>query len=128
MKALAAVWIAVLSFAVLAQNAEIIEKAPENYEKALKSGNESLVASAIFHSVKFKLFYPGEDTEKLFRQLEQLSRESQSMEIRYKAYLAAQFINDSVLLKKIEKQDYKEGDYFFKLLAEEIQKETLADN
>ena len=127
MKAFAIVWIAVLSFAVFAQSAKVLEKAPQNFEKALKSGNESVVASAIFHSAKFKLFYPDQDTEKLSRQLERLSQESPSMEIRYKAYLAAQLMNDSALLKKIEKQDYKDGDRFFKLLAEEIQKEILAD-
>ena len=127
MKTMLIIWIATLSFAVMAQSTAVIENAPQNYEKALKSANPGVVKSAIFYAVKLKLYYPEQNTEKLNTLLERLSQGSESTEIRYKAYLASQFMSDGKLLEKIEKQDYKDGDQFFRLLADELQNEILAE-
>ncbi|MCK6621731.1 MAG: hypothetical protein HUU32_05390 [Calditrichaceae bacterium] len=127
MKTMVMMWIAVLSLAGLAQSAAVVENAPRNYEMALKSGNASVVESALFHVVKFKIFYTEQDTEKLAAMLEKLASDGETGAIRYKAYLAGQFLNDPALLAKIEKQDYKDGDRFFRMLAEELEKELLAE-
>ncbi len=116
-----------LGVAVLAQNEKVVENAPKNYLKALKSDNEGAMESAIFHSVKFKLFYPEEDTEALSNELGQIAKEGKTKAIRYKAYLASQFMNDAELLEKIEQRDYKDANVFFKQLADELHNDMLVE-
>jgi len=59
--------IAVFCFSAFAQSKVIIENAPRNYLHALKSDNNGAIESAIFHSVKFKLFFPEQNTDKLIK-------------------------------------------------------------
>lgn len=125
MKLYAIVFMVMLSFAVFAQSAEVVDNAPRNFENALKSGNPGLVESAIFLVVKFKLFYPENDTGMLVKEIDRLVKEGQTKSIRYKAYLASEFLKHEDLLANIEKEDYKDGDQFFKLLADTLENEML---
>jgi hypothetical protein len=121
MKIFAMLFAIIFSMAVFARGADVVEKAPQNYLKALKSGNPGLVESTLFHVVKFKLFYPGQDTQKLEKQAGRLVTEGGTRTIRYKAYLACEFLKNEDLLVNIEKEDYKDGDIFFKMLADELE-------
>jgi hypothetical protein len=114
-----------LSAAVFAQSARVVERAPKNYENALKSDNPGLVESAIFHVVKFKFFYPEEDIQQLETQIDLLVNDGDTKTIRYKAYLASEFLKNGELLANIEKEDYKDGDSFFKKLADELENSML---
>ncbi len=125
MKTLSLLFVALLIVALPAQSPENLKNAPKNYEKALKSGNAGMVESAIFHSLKFMLFYPQEDAAKLKKQITRLVKEGETRSIRYKAYLASQFLNNPDLLATIEKEDYKDADQFFKILGDTLQENVL---
>lgn len=125
MKLYAIVFMVVLSFAVFAQSAEVVDNAPRNFENALKTDNPGLVESAIFLAVKFKLFYPEQNTDGLVKEIDRLVKEGQTKSIRYKAYLASEFMKHGDLMANIEKEDYKDGDQFFKLLADTLENEML---
>jgi hypothetical protein len=112
---------------LFAQSARAIEQAPQNYLMALNSKNESIVESAIFYSVKFKLFYEEQDVQKLVVKLEKLAIEGPTKVIRYKAFLAAYYLNDITLLMEIAKEDYKDANRFFQMLGEGLQEKLLAD-
>lgn len=125
MKTLSLLFVALLSVGLAAQSPENVKNAPKNFEKALKSGNAGLVESAIFHSLKFMIFYPEQDAAKLKKQITRLVKEGETRNIRYKAYLASQFLNNPDLLATIEKEDYKDADRFFKMLGDTLQESVL---
>lgn len=125
MRTFSIIIVLLLSAAVFAQGAAVVEKAPKNFEKALKSENGGLVESAIFLSLKFKIFYPEQDCRGMVKQIERLAREGRSKSTRYKAYLAAEFLNHENLLGKIAREDYKDAGGFFKMLAGELENEAL---
>jgi hypothetical protein len=128
MKTLFVTMFVLFSMAVFAQSEKVIENAPDNYLHALKSDNTGVVESAIFHSLKFKIFYPEQNTEKLDREFSKLIKEGKTASIRYKAFLVNQCINCEDLLTKIEKENYKDADKFFTLLAQKVNDYLLAAN
>jgi hypothetical protein len=110
-----------------AEVSQIIKKAPANYLVALRSDNQALIESAIFYSVKFKLFYADQDCEALQNELKDLSINGKSEAIRLKAFLASYFLDSPDLLKEIEKLNYKDDNAFFQMLADILQEKILAD-
>lgn len=97
-----------------------------NYVKSLKSDYEGVVESAIFYVVKFKLFYPWEDCRSVIRQLRHLSVAGTTPIIRYKAQLALNFITQPDLLAKVDRQNYKDSEGFFVMLANRLQEHIFA--
>jgi len=128
MKTLFVIMVVLFSMAVFAQSEKMIENAPENYLHALKSENSGVVESAIFHSLKFKIFYPEQNIARLDREISKLIKEGKTASIRYKAFLVTQCINCEELLTKIEKEDYKDADKFFTLIAQKVNDYLLAAN
>jgi len=63
-----------------------------------------VVESAIFYSVKFKLFYEDQDCEALRNELKELSINGESETIRLKAFLAGYFLNSPELLAKLRSE------------------------
>ena len=109
------------------QVSKSVKQAPANYLVALRSENQAVVESAIFYSVKFKLFYEDQDCEALGNELKELSINGKSETIRLKAFLAGYFLNNPELLTKIEKVNYKDSNLFFQMLANTLQEKILAD-
>jgi hypothetical protein len=126
MRTLILTLIAAVSFAAFAQTEKTVESAPANYIKALKSDNDGMVESAIFHSLKYKLYYPEQNTSDLEKQIEKLVENGKSNEIRYKAFLANEFMHNDTLMKGIQKADYKDAAEFFKMLGEQLNEHLLA--
>lgn len=126
MKTLTIILIVAVSLAAFAQTETAIENAPDNYLKALKSDNDGMVESAIFHTIKYKLYYPEQNTAGLEKEIEKLTRYSNSETIRYKAFLATQFLKNDSLMDRIEKEDYKNEADFFKMLGVELNEHFLA--
>lgn len=126
MKTLTIILLTMVSLTVFAQTEKVIENAPANYLQALKSNNDGVVESAIFHSVKYKIFYPDQNTTELEKEIENLVEKGKTEAIRYKAFLANQFIQNSKLMSNIEKEDYKDGSEFFKMLSQELNDHVLA--
>ena len=126
MKTLILFLILAVSSAAFAQTEKAIENAPANYLKALKSDNDGVVESALFHSMKYKLYYPEQNTAKLEREIEKLVENGNSDAIRYKAFLADEFMQNNTLMNKIEKADYKDAGEFFKMLGKELNEHLIA--
>lgn len=118
--------IVAVSVAAFAQTEKTVNNAPANYVKALKSNNDGMVESALFHSMKYKLYYPEQNTSDLEKQIERLVENGKSNAIRYKAFLAAEFMQNNTLMNKIEKEDYKDADEFFKMLGKELNEHVIA--
>ena len=85
-----------------------------------------MVESAIFHSLKYKLYYPEQNISHVEKQIEKLVDKGKSEAIRYKAFLAAEFMQNDRLMNRIEKEDYKDAAQFFKMLGEELNEHLLA--
>jgi hypothetical protein len=104
-----------------------VKLAPKNYQVALQSKIEAVVESAIFYSVKFKLFYEDQNCEVLENELKNLSVNGKSESIRFKAFLAGYYLNTPEMLTKIDKINYKDSNLFFQMLADTLQAKILAD-
>jgi hypothetical protein len=126
MRTLILTLIVAVSLAAFAQTEKTVQNAPANYIKALKSDNDGMVESALFHAMKYKLYYPDQNTSDLERQIERLVDNGDSETIRYKAFLANEFIQNDVLMNKIEKADYKDAGEFFKMLGKELNEHLFA--
>lgn len=118
MKSLIITLVAALSLGVFAQSKAVVEKAPQNYLAALKSGNTGMIESAIFQVVKYQMFYPDQYNYEVVGQLIRLANNSRSEIIREKARLAVAYIQHAEWLSKIEKKDYKDGEELFTLLRD----------
>jgi hypothetical protein len=128
MKTLNLLLVAVLSTAVFAQTPEQLDNAARNYIQALKSDNDGMVESAIFHCLKFNLFYPDRDTNAMVTELNTLVKSGNTDTIRYKAFLALEYFRSQKLKDRIIKADYKDAGQFFRMLNHEINKQVLAIN
>lgn len=126
MKTATLMMIILTSMTLMAAGNSTVENALPNLERALNSDNHGVVESAIFMSAKLKLFYPQQNTESLEKLLDNLTDTGETETIRYKAYLAFQFMTNATSLANIEKEDYKASDQFFRLLADEKENRLLA--
>lgn len=128
MKTLTILLVTVLSIAAFAQTPEQLDNASRNYVQALKSENDGMVESAIFHCLKFSLFYPDRDTNAMVTELTKLVRNGNTDTIRYKAFLALEYFRSQKLQDSIIKTDYKDAGQFFRMLNQEINNQVLAIN
>ncbi|MEL6821726.1 MAG: hypothetical protein AAFP70_08200 [Calditrichota bacterium] len=102
-----------------------LPKASENYFHALKSDNIGVVESAVFNIVQLKLHYPKQNTDQLLKALNELSQDADSESLRYRAYLAASYLEQCTLRAKIEVKKYEDIESFFVMLADTMQEELL---
>ncbi len=102
-----------------------LDGAVPNYLNGLKSDNDGLVSSSIFHCVKLKLFYPDQEVGNIVRQLQRLSRLSENEPVRYKAWLAVQFLQNPIWLAGVEKKNYKDENQFFVVLSKALASSVL---
>lgn len=107
---------------------EYSEAAVKNYSESMKIDNEGVVESAIFYSVKLKLFYPERDTELIEDQLKVLILDGATERIRYKAQIAFAFISNPTMLANIEQKNYLDtNDELFQNLADELENRFLVN-
>lgn len=125
MKYFTVLFFGIFLLSAAAQNSKYSDQAPQNFLKALKSDNTGLVECAVFHTVKYKLYYPEQKLSDIVPELENLSQNGKSEIIRYKALLAVQFLKNDSLLAKIKKENYKDANQFFLMLGNELQESLL---
>ena len=128
MKALTIILITAASLVAFAQTERAIDDAKANYLQALKSENEGVVESALFHSMKYKLYYPEQNTSNLEKRIEKLIEDGKSETIRYKAFLVNEFMQNEQLMNNVERADYKEAEGFFRMLGEVLNDHLFAAN
>lgn len=102
-----------------------LPKASENYLHALTSDNAGVVESAVFNIVQLKLHFPKQNTDQLLKALHELSQNAESESLRYRAYLAASYLEQHSLRAKIKIQKYEDIESFFVMLADTMQEELL---
>ncbi|MGH1366650.1 MAG: hypothetical protein ACRBF0_24025 [Calditrichia bacterium] len=113
----------VFSISAFAQSS--LPKASENYLHALKSDNIGVLESAVFNIVKLKLQFPQQDTDKLLAALKELSQNAGDESLRYRAYLAASFLQQDDLRSRIKVKNHEDAEAFFVLLANTLEDELL---
>ena len=128
MKALCMILTLTVVINLQSQEAKHVDKAPLNFLNALNSDSEQMVETAIFHTLKFRLFYPQICVDQPAKKLEELVQDGQTDKIRYKAYVASYFLNNPELFEMIAKENYKNSNEFFQLLSSLMQNQLLAEN
>ena len=88
-----AVMFLILTNSVLAQSpVNKIDRALLAYEQALDHTNNGVVESAIINIMKLKLIYPNQDYSGLTKKLNKLCFKNRTKTVRYKAYIAANYL------------------------------------
>ncbi len=77
---------------IWAQSAKTLESSLPNYYKALNSGNDGMIESAIENLVKLKIMAPDLDYSKAAEKLEQLTEDGETDQIQYKAFIASLYL------------------------------------
>ena len=98
----------------------------QRYIDGLRFDNNGVVEAATFYALKLKLFHPEWDTTNLEREFARLVKKGETETIRFKAYIALQYMKNPALFSKIEKKDYKnDSDEFFRVLTSHLQQHYL---
>lgn len=120
---------AVVTFFALTLNgfaqwdAQKVEKAYQSYLQSLNHPNNGVVESAIINIMKLKLVYPDLDYAKLTKKLETLAFEGDNKSIRYKAYIAANFLKHPARFDWIKPGTYEELNQFFTEYETKLEKQ-----
>lgn len=112
-----------------------IQTVGAQYLKALNSSNNGLIESALFECIKLQVYAPGYNCDKLAKAVETVMEKNKSPELRYKAYIVAQFLRHPGWLQNMENtaeigqisraNNDEEEDQLFVLLADELQNRYL---
>ena len=108
-----------------AQAENDLQTAVESYEYCLQHDNAGVVESTLANVVRFKLVNPEYDTEALSDDLVSLAQNGETESLRFKAFLANQFLNSGQLLSQLNDQEFDEDEHLFKTLAVQMQNELL---
>lgn len=90
-----------------------IKRACDSYERSLNSEINGVVESAIINIMKMKTARPDFDYSCLAKTLEKLSFDGQTMLIRYKSYIAANYLKYPERFTWIKSGNYEELTRFF---------------
>jgi hypothetical protein len=111
-----------------AHSSKFMERAPQNYLRALNSPYPHMVEDAIFYSVKLSYFYPEIDVKGLTEKIDKLSRDGKTQMIRYTAYLASYLLNNPEMFSGLKHKDFQDRITFFQNLADWMYQDLLAKN
>jgi len=89
----------------IAQSYRVAKASLPNYYKALNSDNHGMVESAIENLVKLKLFAPDLDYSKVAGKLDQLTEDGQTIQIKYKAFVANLYLESPEKFNWISSED-----------------------
>lgn len=97
---------------------------------AMNNNLPAIVESSLFVTLELKDRYPKENYDKIVERLEDLSKNGQTLAIRYKAGLATIYFNYYNQFKdmKISDKDKENPDLYFKSIAGRIQDSYFAVN
>ena len=89
----------------IAQSYKVAKASVPNYYKALNSDNHGVVESAIENLVKLKLFAPDLDYSKVAEKLDQLTEDGQTIQIKYKAFVANLYLESPEKFNWLSSED-----------------------
>ena len=97
-----------------------IAKAERNYLACLQSTNEGVVESALAHVAMMKLVLPTFESKALQEKVWQMSRKAAEPEMRYKAFLTANVLEQPKVFSGIEWGRYNSADELFDVVASRL--------
>lgn len=108
-------------FANVARHNEISTiNAGKRYLACLQSNNEGVVESALAHVAMMKLAVPGVKYDALKKKVSQIARNAATPELRYKAFLTANVLDQPEVFKSVIRESYSTPDELFATLASRL--------
>jgi len=98
------------------------------YTQSLQHDNAGVVESCIFNLMHVKLLYPGADFSKSVRDLNRLILDGGTAAIRYKAFLAVNFFENTDWQGLVEGIRQDEREEAFSLLSQKANSQLLSLN
>ncbi|HQV31684.1 MAG TPA: hypothetical protein PKV71_07400 [Calditrichia bacterium] len=118
--------VALLSINVFGQSQKVLEAGVVNLEKALASDVNGLVASGIYTIVKMKMAHPDLKMETLHHKMKKLVVNGATAEIRYKAALAVQYLENPWMFRDVKLAECQNPVAMFTRMATVLEEELLA--
>ena len=94
-----------------------VAKAERSYLACLQSNNEGVVESALAQVAMMKLVLPTCESKALQEKVGQMSRKAANPEMRYKAFLTANVLEQPQVFSGIESGRYNSADELFDVVA-----------
>jgi len=107
-----------------------LQRASINYYFALSRKNTGVIESAITNIMIMKLYFPERNYENFITKLTELSTDGKSKQIRYKSYIACNYLKHPERYSWIKKDSFKNTTELFNLFSEKLAKqlENTKDN
>jgi hypothetical protein len=104
----------------LAENPDVYNAAIQNYHKALSSGNDGLVESALVNIMHVKKVYPQGDYKNILKQLEVMMIEIPQKSFRLQAYVVHTYIKHPERFSWLDKYQTQGGQAEFSVLTRRL--------
>lgn len=120
----AAVMFLILTHSAFARNpVNKIDQVLLAYEQALDHTNSGVVESTIINVMKLKLLYPNQDYSRLTKKLNKLCLKNRSKFVRYKAYIAANYLQHPERFVWLKTQSVDNVNDFFRRYEANLEKQ-----
>jgi hypothetical protein len=94
-----------------------------NYYTALNRNNEGIIESAITNIMIMKLYFPERNYDNFIAKLTELNTEGKSKQIRYKSYIACNYLKHPERYTWINKDSFKNTIELFNQFSEKLAKQ-----
>ena len=105
----------------IAQSNKVAKAALPNYYKAINSDNHGVIESAIENLVKLKLYAPDLDYSKVAEKLGQLTEDGQTIQIKYKAFVANLYLESPEKFNWLSSEDKDEQAKLFDTMFAQLE-------
>ncbi len=102
---------------------ESLQRGAINYYTALNRDNKGIIESAITNIMIMRLYFPERDYEKCILKLTELSTEGTSKQIRYKSFIACNYLKHPERYTWIKKDSFKNTTELFNIFSEKLAKQ-----
>ena len=117
----------ITTFAFAGQRPVDTEKVTKNFLKGLNHENQGVVESTIRVVVLMKIKYPNADYDEIIDKLEELIMEGPNKNIRIKALIASDYLNNFEQYNWLKNGNYDEGDQLFDIYLSKMSLNRIAN-
>ncbi|MBI5215268.1 MAG: hypothetical protein HY960_05905 [Ignavibacteriae bacterium] len=104
------------------------ERFTKVYLLSLQSENEGVVTSTLAHIGRIKLFFPEQEFPELEKKICELSSDSQSPNIRYRAFLICSVFNSPSIFESESRTEFEDSEALFSTLANTLRDTMFGTN
>jgi len=107
-----------------------LQRGSESYFIALNRDNQGMIESAISNIMIMKLYFPDRNYDRFISKLTELTTEGSTKQIRFKAFIACNYLIHPERYTWIKKDSFKDTIELFNLFSEKLAKqlEKTEDN